>query len=73
MLFKLPDAVVLLCNMDSDTRDNWAYLAWDGVQRKGEELTEQFSNRVMVPMMASRQDGLYRGIPDTQLYEHHSV
>jgi hypothetical protein len=28
--------------MDSDTRDNWAYLAWDGVQRKGEELAEQF-------------------------------
>ena len=27
--------------MDSDTRDNWAYLSWDGVQRKGEELTEQ--------------------------------
>jgi hypothetical protein len=69
VLFKLPDAVVLLCNMDSDTRDNWAYLAWDGVQRKGEELMEQFSNRVMVSMMASRQDGLYRGTQTDSLSE----
>jgi len=59
---KLVDVYTSLSShMDSSTRDNWAYLAWDGVQRKGEELTEQFSNRVMVSMMASRQDGLYRG------------
>jgi hypothetical protein len=73
VLFKLPDAVVLLCNMDSDTRDNWAYLAWDGVQRNGEELTEQFSNRVMVSMMASRQDGLYRGTQTGSLSEWYTL